>query len=70
MNPALIAKLLTDLPALLDLYSTFEAALAATKGESPTARDFDVIAAILPKIKALAVAIESQTATAPAAPVA
>lgn len=66
MNPTLIAKLLADLPALLDLYSSFEAALAATKGESPVARDFDIVAAILPKLKALAIAIESQTAAAPA----
>jgi hypothetical protein len=57
-------KLAADLPALLDLYSTFTAALAATKNESPTARDFDVLIALAPKLKALAVTIEAQLAAA------
>jgi hypothetical protein len=56
-------KFASDLPALLDLYATFEAALAATKGETPTARDFDVLIAVAPKLKALAVTIEAQMAT-------
>jgi hypothetical protein len=56
-------KFASDLPALLDLYATFTAALAATKGESPVARDFDVLMALLPKLRALAVTIEAQLAT-------
>jgi hypothetical protein len=56
-------KFAADLPALLDLYASFEAALAATKGETSTARDFDVLIAIAPKLKALAITIEAQLAT-------
>jgi hypothetical protein len=56
-------KLAADLPALLDLYATFTATVAATKGESPTARDFDVIAALLPKLRTLAIQVEAQLAT-------
>ena len=59
-----VIKFSSDLPALLDLYSTFEAALVATKGESPTARDFDVLVALLPKLRALALQIEAQLAAA------
>jgi hypothetical protein len=65
LTSAQIAEILTDLPALLDLYSTFEAAIVATKGETPTARDFDILIALAPKLKTLAVAIEAQLAAKP-----
>ena len=56
-------KFAADLPALLDLYASFENALLVTKGQSPVERDFSILEAVLPKLKALAVTIEAQMAT-------
>jgi hypothetical protein len=67
MDTAAILKLAQNLPALLDLYTAFESALVATKGESPVARDFDILIALLPKLKAVAISVEANLAVPPAA---
>lgn len=67
MTPAQVAKVIAALPQLLDVYETFEAALLATKGEASLPRDFDVLIALAPKLKALAVTIQAATAATPAA---
>lgn len=56
-------ELLTDLPAVLDLLNTLQDALKATKGQPSLTRDFAIIEAVLPKVKALALAVEAQVAS-------
>lgn len=58
-------KLISILPDALDLYASFTTVLAATKGETPTARDFDILIALAPKLKSLALKIEADLATTP-----
>lgn len=57
------AELISDLPALLDFLSSLKDTLEATKGQSPVERDFNILIALLPKVKALAVQIEAQIAS-------
>jgi hypothetical protein len=54
------AELLADLPLVLDLLSAMKDALAATKGVAPVERDFAILEAVLPKLKALVLQVDSQ----------
>lgn len=61
--PLTMPELLADLPALLDLLSTLKDSLETTKGQAPMARDFAILEACLPKLKALALQVEAQAAS-------
>lgn len=61
--PLTIAELVSDLPALLDFLGAFKDALETTKGQSPVERDFNILIALLPKLKALALTVEAQIPT-------
>lgn len=53
-------ELLSDLPLVIGLYGALKNAIAQTKGQSPVERDFNIVLAVLPSLKSLAVALESQ----------
>ena len=58
-----VNELVSDLPALLDFLGTFKDALESSKGHPPMQRDFEILEAVLPKLKALALQVESQIKT-------
>jgi len=61
--PLTTTELLADLPALLDFLGALRDTLEATKGHSPMQRDFEILEALLPKLKALALQVEAQIAS-------
>lgn len=70
-----VKDLTTDGPLIFALYTKIKSSVAATQGEAPISRDFDIVEACLPELKALTLAVVSQipspaTGTEPVAPVA
>jgi hypothetical protein len=55
-----VKDLATDGPLVFALYTKIKTVVAATQGEAPINRDFDIVSACLPELKALTVALYSQ----------